>query len=472
MNIISTYKFIYFLIFIPFIGFSQGLIINAGQFRIESGHVVIAANGNWTNNGTVNCVTGSTVDFVGNALQTIQGTNTTLFSNINVNNTGGGIVLGRNISTLGNLTITQGSIDLKDYSIDLASSGTLSGETLINRLKGTDGGGVDGLGTGTITAIRTDPTGNVAGLGLNFTPTVALGNTIITRGHLRQPGSGSFTGNSSVFRYYDIQPTIMTALTINNFYYWDNGSGNPELNGHPEANLQMYQRVNYGGPTFWEPRTSTPNTGADFVSSTTVNNAVGGIIKITLGSTKYPLPVELINFKAECDNNVNNISWQTASEYNNDYFLIEKSQDGINFASLTQLNSNGNSSSIQNYNSVDYMPFNGTNFYRLKQYDIDGISSYSEIIMTNCKSDNDNEDILPLSPSNQYIDAIIQGISGKSYQLKLTNVLGQIITNKTMTITDSQQTVRILDYNLAFGIYYLVMQTDTKNISKPIVVTY
>jgi hypothetical protein len=459
-------------IFSHYLSTGQGILINSGQLRIEGGHIVIATNGNWTNNGTVNYAIGSTVDFIGNALQTIQGSNTTAFSNITVNNTGGGIILGRDISTLGTLTITQGNIDLKDYSIDLSTTGTLSGESLINRLKGTDGGGVDGLGTGTITAIRTNPTGNVAGLGLNFTPTLVLGNTIITRGHLRQPGSGTFTGNSSVFRYYDIQPTTMTTLTVNNFYYWDNGSGDPELNGHPEANLQMYQRVNYGGPTFWEPRTSNPNTVADFVSSTTVNNSFGGIIRITLGSTTTPLPVELINFKAECHNNVTILSWQTASEYNNDYFIVEKSTDSKNFYTIIQVPSHGNSSSFQNYNTIDFYPFNKTNYYRLHQFDFNGQNTYSNMISLNCKSVDLNEDIIPIMPSNYCIEAILQGIPGKTYQIKLTNVLGQIITIKTFTITDSRQIVRILDYNLAFGMYYLVMQTDTKNISKPIVITY
>jgi hypothetical protein len=459
-------------IFIPILLFSQGgLIINAGQFRIQSGHVVIAANGKWTNNATVNCVTGSTVDFVGNTLQTIQGTNTTAFSNLTTNNSGGGIIIGRNISTLGILLITNGSIDLKNSVIDLSTSGQIIGETETNRIKGTDGLGVDGFGTGTITATRINPNGNVAGLGLEFTPTVVLGNTLITRGHKRLPGSGTFSGNWSVLRYYDIQPTNLTTLTINKFNYWG-GIGNPELNGHIEANLQMFQRVNYGGPTYWEPRASVPNAGADFVSSTTVDNSVGGIIRITLGSTTTPLPIELINFKAKCNNNTNILSWQTSSEYNNDYFSVEKSTDGENFTGFTHVFSQGNSSVIQNYISEDFTPFNGTSYYRLQQFDFDGNNSYSEIISTNCKSKSFKEDIFIISPSDYSVDAIIQGIPGNLYQIKLTNVLGQVITNKTITLTDYQQSVKIYNSNLAIGMYFLVMQTKTKNISKPLIVNH
>lgn len=462
---------LFIFLFFPTFVFSQGLLINAGQLRIEGGNVVIAANGNWTNNGTINCVSGSTVNFVGNTLQTIQGTNATSFSNITVNNSGGGIIIGRNISTLGTLLITQGSVDLKNNTIDLASTGSISGETETNRIKGTDGFGIDGLGSGTIQTTRLNPSGNVAGLGLNITPTVALGNTVITRGHFRQAGSGSFSGSWSVLRYYDIQPTTMTTISVNNFNYWG-GVGNPELNGHVEANLQMFQRVNYGGPTFWEPRTSTPNAGADFVSSTSVNNSVGGIIRITLGSTTTPLPVELINFKAECDNNVNNIIWQTASEFNNDFFSVEKSPDGENFSSFIQVYSQGNSSIIQNYKAVDFTPFIGTSYYRLHQYDLDGQELFSNIVSLNCKSDNFKEDILPVSPSNNYVDAIIQGIPGNSYEIKLTNLLGQIIANKTISLVDFQQTARIYDTNLAIGMYYLVMQTETKNISKPLIINH
>jgi len=81
-----------------------------------------------------------------------------------------------------------------------------------------------------------------------------------------------------------------------------------------------------------------------------------------------------------------------------------------------------------------------------------------------------NEDILPVSPSNGNIDVLLKGISGNKYQIKLTNVLGQVIVNKEVILTDVQQKISITDKKLATGMYYIIMQTENKNISKPIVI--
>jgi hypothetical protein len=96
----------------------------------------------------------------------------------------------------------------------------LSNESYDKRIKATNGTS-EGEGTGYLTTTRTDPSGNVANLGLNFTPVGGgLGSTEIRRGHLKQQGSGSFTSNYSAYRYYRIIPTTMRQLTINNLYYF------------------------------------------------------------------------------------------------------------------------------------------------------------------------------------------------------------------------------------------------------------
>ena len=462
------------MLFSPLLIFSQGVIISAGYMILQpTANVIITSNGNWTNNATVTCNTNSWVRMTGNAIQNIQGTNTTTFSNLEIKTTSS-VFVQRNITVNDNLQLTSGYFDLRGAITTLgSSSGNITGvESETKRIRATtNGGGTnDGFGVGTIRTTRINPTGNVANLGLNFTPGAALGSTLIIRGHERQAGSGSFSGNYSVFRYYELQPTTMSTLTVNNFYYWG-GGGNPELNGHVEANLQMFQRINYGGPTYWEPRPSVPNAGADFVSSTTVNNAVGGAIRITLGSTTTPLPIELMSFYGECNNADIELHWQTASEYNNDYFLVEKSPDGENFSGFTQVPSQGNSNIIQDYNIMDYTPFNGTNYYRLHQFDMNGQNSYSDIISMNCTAIRFIEDILPISPSNGSVDVIVQGIPGKSYKIIFTNVLGQKIINKEMVLSDYQQTISIYNSALAMGIYYISLQTEIKNICKPIIIS-
>ncbi len=101
-----------------------------------------------------------------------------------------------------------------------------------------------------------------------------------------------------------------------------------------------------------------------------------------------PLPVELISFSGINENNVNHLDWTTASEINNDYFLVEKSQDGFSFDKIGSVNGNGNSTQISNYKFDDLHPNDQTNYYRLKQVDYNGDYKYSQIIALRNKGIN------------------------------------------------------------------------------------
>ena len=84
------------------------------------------------------------------------------------------------------------------------------------------------------------------------------------------------------------------------------------------------------------------------------------------------LPIELISFTGDKTQKYNRLSWTTASELNNDYFLLERSVDGYNWSSVSQINGSGNSSQKLDYLFDDYYFTNTTNYYRLSQVDFDG----------------------------------------------------------------------------------------------------
>lgn len=85
------------------------------------------------------------------------------------------------------------------------------------------------------------------------------------------------------------------------------------------------------------------------------------------------LPVVLSSFDAESSKNGTvNISWQTASEVNCDYFSVERSADGNNFEELTRVKGAGNSTIARDYSYEDDNPHSPLSYYRLKQVDFDG----------------------------------------------------------------------------------------------------
>lgn len=72
-------------------------------------------------------------------------------------------------------------------------------------------------------------------------------------------------------------------------------------------------------------------------------------------------------------------TWETASETNNDYFTLERAGEDMNFAELLRQPGAGTSSVPRTYTAVDPHPFGGRSYYRLKQTDYDGKTSYSHI---------------------------------------------------------------------------------------------
>ena len=89
-----------------------------------------------------------------------------------------------------------------------------------------------------------------------------------------------------------------------------------------------------------------------------------------------PLPISLLDFNVRPVLNQVEITWTTASETNNDFFTVERSQDGREFIPIGVVDGAGNSNTILNYKLMDADPYVGISYYRLKQTDFDGKFEY------------------------------------------------------------------------------------------------
>jgi hypothetical protein len=98
-----------------------------------------------------------------------------------------------------------------------------------------------------------------------------------------------------------------------------------------------------------------------------------------LSNVISPLPIELLTFEAQWKNGVVNLYWITATEKNNDYFTVEKSERGDNFIPFKNIPGAGNSTQALTYQTIDSEPFREITYYRLKQTDYDGSFTYSPI---------------------------------------------------------------------------------------------
>jgi trimeric autotransporter adhesin len=117
--------------------------------------------------------------------------------------------------------------------------------------------------------------------------------------------------------------------------------------------------------------------GSDYTVKATFTNGFSGF---AVGKPGPPLPISLLSFDGRKNGSVVDLTWRTAFEYNNNRFEIETSKDVSNFYKMGTVNSQGNSTDIQTYTYRDNLPVKGVNYYRLKQVDMDGRSTFSRTI--------------------------------------------------------------------------------------------
>lgn len=163
------------------------------------------------------------------------------------------------------------------------------------------------------------------------------------------------------------------------------------LSGSPYTALPVYQTVN---PT-WKNESSSfilPNLNGFFPTQIRIilgDGTKGGCgndfamddLSFSVCEEGGITPVTLINFSAHAKGNGVSIDWSTSQELNNDYFQVERSADGSsNWSVVATVNGAGNSQVAKKYNAFDASPLAGVNYYRLKQVDNDGKSSYSNTV--------------------------------------------------------------------------------------------
>jgi hypothetical protein len=123
----------------------------------------------------------------------------------------------------------------------------------------------------------------------------------------------------------------------------------------------------------------------------TINYAAGagfggstcGMIVDNIVIAASVLPVELTVFEGRPENGVVKLYWQTANEKNNDYFDVERSENGTDFTSVLKVTSRateGNSFARLDYHASDNSPLEKLTYYRLKQTDKDLSFKYSSLI--------------------------------------------------------------------------------------------
>jgi len=167
------------------------------------------------------------------------------------------------------------------------------------------------------------------------------------------------------------------------------------------------------------------------------------------------LPIELAYFQASLQYNRVQLKWETISEINNDYFLVERSSDGIHFELVQKVVGAGNSKITLQYEIYDPLPLSGKSYYKLSQVDFDGKSATFKIVSVN----SDREAVLQVYP-NPTADFLYFNCSVCNYSVALRDANGRLQL-EGIVVSEIEQGKFGIDLTpLEPGVYFVMVKVS------------
>ncbi len=309
-----------------------------------------------------------------------------------------------------------------------------------------------------------DSIGVTRNITLNFTTVPVTPSSISTSFVMGAPGNtglpvsdlvaGVNADRVGVDGYWAVTSTMIGGIYTGTF----NASGFLGVGNYVQ--LILLRRTNAAGA--WgltgTHAATTGSNAAPVLSRTGMNTfgqfGVGGYNVIN------PLPVSLLFFKAAASNGDIQISWATAFETNNKGFVIERSVNGQLFTDVEFVKGKGNSRSTVYYNKTDMYAFlkTGTHtlYYRLKQIDLDGGISYSDIVRVTEKDMLKDEITIFPNPFFNETGIEIESISATVSQVQLFDNLGKLISDEVISIQAGKNYTKLKYVSgMAAGIYFV-----------------
>ncbi|MDP4284912.1 MAG: T9SS type A sorting domain-containing protein [Bacteroidota bacterium] len=295
----------------------------------------------------------------------------------------------------------------------------------------------------------------------------------------------NFTGSTSssdVGQINSIKTTDGALFTMKSLYFYvssDIASNHPNT---PSGTIVF--RGKLGGVTQYTitiSSTTFPNnnfttySGFNYLDfSTTTDNSLTNIDELEVQATvnfvyvaidnfqygnAVPTPVKLLNFSAQQENKSIRLQWQTAQENNSKSFEIEHSMNTTNWNTLATQPAAGNSAVVSSYSFNDASPTYGKNYYRLKQVDIDGSFTYSNVVSAEWSGTSGTlVEVYPNPVANSFTVDLHQAITRPVYY-ELVTASGAVVRKGYITSNGQQVNIAALPKN----IYLLKMlQTTTK----------
>lgn len=435
----------------------RSLMVNPAATITLSGAGALNIYGNLTNDGTISGAS-AWVNFMGITAQTINGG---AYNRVSVNNAAG-LTTTAGLTINDTLQLVSGKLSLGANNLTLTSSASLLGSSSANYIvtNGTGSLVINNIGLGGRTGAVVFHVGTAA----NYSP-ATLTNIGTADNYNARVIAGSFpafTGNTSSGTAYTsnavdanwiIGEAVSGGSNLAISLQWNAAQ---ELTGFTRTSSYIARYLANG----WNNYAASAATGANpYVSSVT---GVTVLAPMGVGSNGT-LPVSWISFTANANGMDAVLNWATATETNNKGFEVERSLDGATFKAIGFVKGNVNSGSVKNYRFTDDRAlelFAGASvYYRLKQVDLDGNYSYSNIALLSIEEGSDIS--LYPNPFNSSTGVYVNALENANVTIEVKDLMGRSIASTTSSVVKGGQylTIEALS-TVADGMYLVQVELN------------
>jgi hypothetical protein len=284
--------------------------------------------------------------------------------------------------------------------------------------------------------------------------------------------AGSDNSAFGVDRFYQIDatdPIFTTKPTLSDIifsYATTEFDASITANTIVEGNLQAQYWDNTD--TDWRPLTplGTVTTASNIVTVSSHSPALLAKSKWwSLVDNAHPLPIILLSFTGECQNSNVEIKWSTITEINNERFVLEKSNDGEFYFEIATIEGSGTTNDLHSYSFIDKIQHKLTAYYRLKQFDYNGVSStFPVITLSECdKSTPHLTTNAYFSNRQQNVQVLIDSEISSAFSIAIYDALGSLVAFKDISSFVGENKIIFEGLNQPAGVY-LVVITNSENL--------
>lgn len=187
----------------------------------------------------------------------------------------------------------------------------------------------------------------------------------------------------------------------------------------------------------------------------------GSIVTIdATGNCNFVLPVTLLDFYGRAEADAIGLYWSTSTELNNDFIVVERSLNGIDFVKIGQVEGKGTTTEQQNYTFIDNYPVSGTNYYRLRQVDYDGVEELHSIISVLFDRPLEFGVTISPNPARETLQVDWSLPKKQDGMLRVFDLQGQLMSQRAIAHGSGRYNLPIRD--LPAGLYVIQMEQGGK----------